>query len=118
MAAAAVAAEAVDVKDLNALDALHRLHALAHDAFQAVDQLGAQQGGAGVCAQHVIGLVAQALRLGGGSGGDAVGLGRGLRRVGVLRSEEHTSELQSLLRTSYAVFCLKKKISMNTTTTV
>src|SRR3546814_3614726 len=26
------------------------------------------------------------------------------------RSEEHTSELQSLMRTSYAVFCLKKKI--------
>src|SRR3546814_5802058 len=26
-----------------------------------------------------------------------------------LRSEEHTSELQSLIRTSYAVFCLKKK---------
>src|SRR3546814_4589582 len=25
------------------------------------------------------------------------------------RSEEHTSELQSLMRTSYAVFCLKKK---------
>src|SRR3546814_8685993 len=30
------------------------------------------------------------------------------------RSEEHTSELQSLMRISYAVFCLKKK---NTTTT-
>src|SRR3546814_10566236 len=32
--------------------------------------------------------------------------------VGVLipRSEEHTSELQSLMRISYAVFCLKKKI--------
>src|SRR3546814_6613593 len=28
-----------------------------------------------------------------------------------LRSEEHTSELQSLMRTSYAVFCLKKKIT-------
>src|SRR3546814_4913161 len=28
-----------------------------------------------------------------------------------LRSEEHTSELQSLMRISYAVFCLKKKIS-------
>src|SRR3546814_8752038 len=28
---------------------------------------------------------------------------------GVERSEEHTSELQSLMRTSYAVFCLKKK---------
>src|SRR3546814_4711510 len=26
------------------------------------------------------------------------------------RSEEHTSELQSLMRSSYAVFCLKKKI--------
>src|SRR3546814_6043576 len=28
----------------------------------------------------------------------------------VLRSEEHTSELQSLMRISYAVFCLNKKI--------
>src|SRR3546814_9503304 len=28
---------------------------------------------------------------------------------GVIRSEEHTSELQSLMRISYAVFCLKKK---------
>src|SRR3546814_6069680 len=28
-----------------------------------------------------------------------------------MRSEEHTSELQSLMRTSYAVFCLKKKTS-------
>src|SRR3546814_10333023 len=32
---------------------------------------------------------------------------RGSRRSG--RSEEHTSELQSLMRISYAVFCLKKK---------
>src|SRR3546814_2515751 len=29
--------------------------------------------------------------------------------AGALRSEAHTSELQSLMRTSYAVFCLKKK---------
>src|SRR3546814_3539762 len=29
------------------------------------------------------------------------------------RSEEHTSELQSLMRISYAVFCLKKKITTN-----
>src|SRR3546814_10014336 len=29
-----------------------------------------------------------------------------------LRSEEHTSELQSLMRISYAVFCLKKKITI------
>src|SRR3546814_8866123 len=31
-----------------------------------------------------------------------------------LRSEEHTSELQSLMRISYAVFCLKKKKTTNT----
>src|SRR3546814_7823000 len=30
-------------------------------------------------------------------------------RQGPARSEEHTSELQSLMRISYAVFCLKKK---------
>src|SRR3546814_5455306 len=33
------------------------------------------------------------------------------------RSEEHTSELQSLMRSSYAVFCLKKKKTTNTMTT-
>src|SRR3546814_10903827 len=32
-----------------------------------------------------------------------------LKHRGVVRSEEHTSELQSLMRISYAVFCLKKK---------
>src|SRR3546814_5078646 len=31
------------------------------------------------------------------------------RRASSIRSEEHTSELQSLMRISYAVFCLKKK---------
>src|SRR3546814_2763352 len=33
----------------------------------------------------------------------------------VVRSEEHTSELQSLMRISYAVFCLKKKMQSNET---
>src|SRR3546814_2398097 len=32
---------------------------------------------------------------------------------GITRSEEHTSELQSLMRISYAVFCLKKKKKKN-----
>src|SRR3546814_5287779 len=32
-----------------------------------------------------------------------------LRAFALRRSEEHTSELQSLMRISYAVFCLKKK---------
>src|SRR3546814_10359288 len=36
-------------------------------------------------------------------------IGAGWKRVGEKRSEEHTSELQSLMRISYAVFCLKKK---------
>src|SRR3546814_8762238 len=34
---------------------------------------------------------------------------RELHPIGKRRSEEHTSELQSLMRISYAVFCLKKK---------
>src|SRR3546814_7424387 len=34
------------------------------------------------------------------------------------RSEEHTSELQSLMRISYAVFCLKKKITHKHTSTL
>src|SRR3546814_7003904 len=33
----------------------------------------------------------------------------GILIVAAVRSEEHTSELQSLMRISYAVFCLKKK---------
>src|SRR3546814_11115742 len=35
--------------------------------------------------------------------------GRGIGQQRLMRSEEHTSELQSLMRSSYAVFCLKKK---------
>src|SRR3546814_10051652 len=52
---------------------------------------------------------------------DRVGHGQRRRRPGdreareaaAGRSEEHTSELQSLMRISYAVFCLKKKITDN-----
>src|SRR3546814_1909714 len=36
----------------------------------------------------------------------------------VIRSEEHTSELQSLMRISYAVFCLKKKRGKKTTDSI
>src|SRR3546814_2046378 len=64
-------------------------------------------------------LIAECRALLGGRGrpvlprGDlAVGVERVLRRHPqvLLRSEEHTSELQSLMRISYAVFCLKKKL--------
>src|SRR3546814_1275838 len=62
-----------------------------------------------------VGLLDQAVLLQGG-GED------GTRLVGecggfvVERSEEHTSELQSLMRISYAVFCLKKKKKHKITT--
>src|SRR3546814_1456364 len=38
------------------------------------------------------------------------------RSASAARSEEHTSELQSLMRISYAVFCLKKKNKINNKT--
>src|SRR3546814_6402708 len=38
-----------------------------------------------------------------------VGRGVAVAALALFRSEEHTSELQSLMRISYAVFCLKKK---------
>src|SRR3546814_2679492 len=37
-----------------------------------------------------------------------------IEMIGKPRSEEHTSELQSLMRISYAVFCLKKKTKKTT----
>src|SRR3546814_1455314 len=52
---------------------------------------------------------------------DFVSASPALRRLysgsagGLARSEEHTSELQSLMRISYAVFCLKKTKSTQTT---
>src|SRR3546814_6773641 len=42
-------------------------------------------------------------------GGARIGNEAAIRPLDQLRSEEHTSELQSLMRISYAVFCLKKK---------
>src|SRR3546814_7694880 len=44
---------------------------------------------------------------------DQPAVGAELRRSIGIRSEEHTSELQSLMRISYAVFCLKKKKHKN-----
>src|SRR3546814_1786379 len=44
-----------------------------------------------------------------GAGQVITGWDEGVQGMKVGRSEEHTSELQSLMRISYAVFCLKKK---------
>src|SRR3546814_3255610 len=82
---------------------------------------------AGVPARGAGGVVAA----GGGSGGrhdgragdDPAGApdggrGRCADAGGGVRSEEHTSELQSLMRISYAVFCLKKKKEYISTRTI
>src|SRR3546814_3762018 len=66
----------------------------------------AEPSSAGCLGQDLAGPFIQALagklrRLGGAS-------------MGVGRSEEHTSELQSLMRISYAVFCLKKQTTTQT----
>src|SRR3546814_9149968 len=42
-------------------------------------------------------------------GAGCIAIEYGVIDADILRSEEHTSELQSLMRISYAVFCLKKK---------
>src|SRR3546814_2846879 len=42
------------------------------------------------------------------SGKELVAMARRIQRSGDARAEEHTSELQALMRNSYAVFCLKK----------
>src|SRR3546814_2336130 len=64
-------------------------------------------------------LIGAAGRFHGGRVGDGPALAQ--RRIDHrppdARSEEHTSELQSLMRISYAVFCLKKKNSNTTTDT-
>src|SRR3546814_2173241 len=49
-------------------------------------------------------------------GWDAIGIEGPRCRSDLPRSEEHTSELQSLMRISYAVFCLKNKLRLNTKT--
>src|SRR3546814_15004129 len=55
------------------------------------------------------GLADRGLRAGGGQHHQSAITAR----YGAGRSEEHTSELQSLMRISYAVFCLKKKKTEN-----
>src|SRR3546814_4991941 len=62
---------------------------------------------AGMSAAAVSGNVGAAL--GGSYGSLTLAAGGGYTYTLNNRSEEHTSELQSLMRNSYAVFCLKKK---------
>src|SRR3546814_4788184 len=59
-------------------------------------------------------LIARFILLRGKSSISRSGLRQHEAILQAFRSEEHTSELQSLMRISYAVFCLKKKIKHNT----
>src|SRR3546814_3363573 len=72
---------------------------------QAPHQRRRHQFGAAGQLQRVVAFAAD--RGGIGARGD-----QRLERGQVPRSEEHTSELQSLMRISYAVFCLKKKTTL------
>src|SRR3546814_9027406 len=61
------------------------------------------------CTEMVGRVVDRAIQVHGGMGlANETGLEAAFRTARIYRSEEHTSELQSLMRTSYAVFCLKK----------
>src|SRR3546814_7169708 len=77
--------------------------------FRGVDQLLAQRAENAVARGQHPDLAGAGLGDHGRSGG--VDDGGDAAALGVQRSEEHTSELQSLMRISYAVFCLKKKIN-------
>src|SRR3546814_8901758 len=65
--------------------------------------------GRGLPARHAGGPAATRDQPGEGAGDPHRGRGDRQRAPEDHRSEEHTSELQSLMRNSYAVFCLKKK---------
>src|SRR3546814_9029772 len=62
-----------------------------------------------VDADHLLSGVRSALERSRDAGKRAMWYEEAANRIASLRSEEHTSELQSLMRISYAVFCLKKK---------
>src|SRR3546814_8314805 len=83
--------------DCGLIDAGLKLRTLRlPDIFQDQDKPEKQYADAGLDADGIVETVLKALRY-----NDS--------RVIEGRSEEHTSELQSLMRISYAVFCLKKK---------
>src|SRR3546814_10780215 len=78
---------------------------------QPIDKVFLQKGGGCLCAP----LDHQEISL--GKGGNVVWRNYCRPILGrfAARSEEHTSELQSLMRISYAVFCLKKKNTPHST---
>src|SRR3546814_7433404 len=100
-----------------------------HQSVRHIGQIAIEHQGQGLAVearQQAVGIVASdhpAVIDDGDLVAELLGLFQVVRRqqhggagaVQLARSEEHTSELQSLMRISYAVFCLKKKKSTNTT---
>src|SRR3546814_6694097 len=93
--------EGADAVALERGDALHQRHTIGQIAAFGSETAGVRR----QLGEHEV-----AAR-GGGMAGPVEAERRA--RAGVPRSEEHTSELQSLMRLSYAVFCLKKKKKNN-----
>src|SRR3546814_4027185 len=81
-------------------------HALGIGVVGFGVDVGQPQVVAGVAHQAVVAAVAEGAL-------DLETLRQGQVALIAIRSEEHTSELQSLMRISYAVFCLKKKQKNN-----
>src|SRR3546814_3353220 len=85
-----------------ALRGIDTVGRLGGDEFVILVESHPPEAGPQAVAQRLLDLFAEPFELAGESH-------RISASVGVARSEEHTSELQSLMRISYAVFCLKKK---------
>src|SRR3546814_8138355 len=84
-----------------------RLQVLGHEVVAAARSAGADTiSGRGIA--EAISDADVAVDVSNSSYGDVDGMRR-YSALSTARSEEHTSELQSLMRISYAVFCLKKK---------
>src|SRR3546814_4320901 len=103
------AAAAGGDEDVEALGVLGQLERLAHDHAR------------GLAAEELVERTLVDGDLAGAAAQEHAG-GGGLATAGAVilgdchRSEEHTSELQSLMRISYAVFCLKNKNTIHNTT--
>src|SRR3546814_5408002 len=86
---------------------------LGRDGAYRVGGLEGDQQRALLVREHRVGGDVDVARCGRRSGDagllEAAEAGAGGGQRSAVRSEEHTSELQSLMRISYAVFCLKKK---------
>src|SRR3546814_4486175 len=99
---------------MNAED-LHREYLNMRDAYVRIfTRLGANFRAVKADSGNIGGALSEEFHILAGSGEDCLAVAEGGTGVKTWstssrRSEEHTSELQSLMRISYAVFCLKKK---------